>query len=336
MKILKTIGWVLLAILVLLLIASFILPKDIHVERTLSIDAPKNMVFNVVNDLKTHETWNPWKVNDPTMVYEYPGETKGVGAKYTWTSDNSGTGSYEFVEADAGNSLSSKVTFDGQGEGSGKLQFEEADGKTKTVWSFDSKMPWPMNLMGPFMKGSLNKAFDQGLEGLSDFVMKRKESKEYNGYKVNTVDLPEMHFVMNRQEVSFPDIQQFYVNNLGALFGKVQKAGVEMSEDRMPSGLFFKWMPEQGSTDMAAAIPIKEAATIKGATTYTIPAKKALQIDYYGDYNATENAHNAMADYMNDYGLLQDSPVIEEYVTDPSTEKDPGKWLTKITYYFSE
>jgi effector-binding domain-containing protein len=28
-------------------------------------------------------------------------------------------------------------------------------------------------------------------------------------------------------------------------------------------------------------------------------------------------------------------PVVEEYITDPMTEKDPNKWLTKI-YYFVE
>ncbi len=334
MKILKRIGWFLLILLVVLLIASFLISKDAHIESSVEIDAPKNMVYNVVSDLKTHESWNPWKLNDETMVYQYPGTTSGKGAEYTWTSENSGNGSYKFTGAEDGNSLTSLVSFDGQGEGTGKFLFEEVDGKTKATWSFDTTIPWPMNIMNPILSRSMKKSLKNGLNGVKDYVIKRKETKEYNGYKINTVDMPEKYFVMNRQEVEFSNIQQFYANNLGALFGKVQKAGVEM--DGMPCGLFFKWMPDQGKTDMAAAIPVKSSVSVKGASTFKLPSRQALQIDYYGDYSGTESAHNAISAYIKDYGLFQDYPVIEEYVTDPSSEKDPKKWLTKITYYFSE
>ena len=43
-----------------------------------------------------------------------------------------------------------------------------------------------------------------------------------------------------------------------------------------------------------------------------------------------------MDEYMKDFGLLNNPPIIEEYVTDPSTEKDPAKWLTKIIYYIAQ
>lgn len=42
-------------------------------------------------------------------------------------------------------------------------------------------------------------------------------------------------------------------------------------------------------------------------------------------------AHYAMDAYMKEKGLMQ-SVVVEEYITDPMTEKDPAKWLTKIYY----
>ena len=35
------------------------------------------------------------------------------------------------------------------------------------------------------------------------------------------------------------------------------------------------------------------------------------------------------------YGLLSDVPAVEEYLTDPGQEKDPSKWLTRITYYIA-
>jgi len=59
-------------------------------------------------------------------------------------------------------------------------------------------------------------------------------------------------------------------------------------------------------------------------------------LDFYGDYNHTSDGHDAIKEYMTDRGYLQDPPIIEEYVTDPTIEADPSKWLTKLTYYFTD
>ena len=162
---------------------------------------------------------------------------------------------------------------------------------------------------------------------------KRAKQKIYKGYKVKDMIMPEKHFILNRQEVKMENIQQFYAQNLGSLFGKAAGAGVEM--DGMPSGLFFKWDKENGTTDMAASIPVKEPIAIKGTNSLTIPSGRALQVDYYGDISKSTEANYAIDEYMKDYGLLNDPPIIEEYVTDPTEEKDISKWLTRITYYIA-
>ena len=151
---------------------------------------------------------------------------------------------------------------------------------------------------------------------------------------MNEVLLDDRYYIMNRQEVAFENMQQFYAQNLGSLFGKLQKAGIDMKG--MPSGLFFKYDEKAGKTDMAASIPIAEPVDIKGATSLTIPSGRAIQVDFYGDYHNLGDAHNAIAEYMLDFGLLNNSPVVEEYMTDPGEEPDPSKWLTKVTYYLSQ
>jgi len=62
------------------------------------------------------------------------------------------------------------------------------------------------------------------------------------------------------------------------------------------------------------------------------PASKALLINYYGAYDSNELAHIALNMYIQKNGLHMKKPVIEEYVTDPMSEPDPGKWLTRIIY----
>jgi len=51
-----------------------------------------------------------------------------------------------------------------------------------------------------------------------------------------------------------------------------------------------------------------------------------------GGYNGLEQAHLAMDDYMKANNLENQPPVIEEYITDPGSEPDSNKWVTKITY----
>jgi effector-binding domain-containing protein len=334
MKILKIIGWVLLALLILLLVLMFVMPTSVNVEKSMNINAPQNMVYNAVNNLKTWETWNPWQAMDENMAMSYGDKTTGEGASYSWTSEKMGNGTYTITEAKPGTSIKSHMDFQDQGEGTGYWRFSEDGNKTNVIWGFDTKIGRPMNLMAPFMKGSMKSTMKNGLNSLKEMVVDRYKEKIYSGYRVVEIDLPERHFVMNRAEIPMSGMQQFYAQNLGNLFAKVQAADVEM--DGMPCGLYFKWDEQSGTADMAAAIPVKDELRLKGAMSHSIPSGKALQIDYFGEYEHIGNAHNAIDDYMNDYGLLNNTPIIEEYVTDPSTEKDPAKWLTKVTYYIAE
>ena len=81
-------------------------------------------------------------------------------------------------------------------------------------------------------------------------------------------------------------------------------------------------------------IPVKgDAKTkVKGYETFVVPAGKMLHIAYMGGYNGIGQAHMAIDDYMNEKGFMQLTPIAEEYVTDPSKERDSSKWLTNIYY----
>jgi effector-binding domain-containing protein len=105
----------------------------------------------------------------------------------------------------------------------------------------------------------------------------------------------------------------------------------------MPCGLFYTWDEAKLKSDMAAALPtLAQLNNIPETNTVSIPSKPALKIVYHGDKRKSGNAHNAMGDYMKDRQLLMDVPMIEEYVTDPTKESDPEKWITNIIYYYTK
>lgn len=313
--------------------------KSFTTERSLKIDAPQSMLFNIVDDFKTWEQWSPWYDKDPEMKVEYGATTSGVGAEYSWTGNEQvGSGTMTAIESTPATVHKSNMLFEGFDEPSiAEFNFNEVDGQTEVIWKLHAEdLPFLLRGMMTLMraKKSMENDFDNGLSKMAALAADRVKNKMYDGYKINEITLPEKHYIFNRQAISFENVQQFYATNLGSLFSKAQRSGVEM--DGMPCGLFYGLDHVAKEADMAAAIPVKDAIAIQGAKSLTLPESQAIHVEYLGDYAGTVKAHAAIEKYMKDYGILHDPPYIEEYVTDPVEQPDSKNWLTKITYYFSE
>jgi effector-binding domain-containing protein len=104
----------------------------------------------------------------------------------------------------------------------------------------------------------------------------------------------------------------------------------------VPTGLYFTWDEQSGTTDMAVGIPVSGSATVPNTEMMTVAAGKALTIDYHGSYDGLQSAHLAIDEFINSTGVQTKMPVIEEYVTDPQAEPDMNKWLTKIYYLLDQ
>lgn len=332
MKTLKKIGFVLLAILLFLIILGLFISKDLNVKVERNLTAPKAFAFNLVNDLKTVPSWNSWVTNDPNINVEYGDITMGEGASYSWSSEESGDGNMVYNKTYSNDSIVATMNIGGWEDSKIKYTFSGTGNKSKMGIEMDAHFGFPFNLMKWLFKNMIRKGYNESLDNIENILAERQKGT-YNGYDIKDEIRNEKKYLMNRDEVGLDNIQKFYTQNLGAIFQKIQNEGVVM--DGSPSGLFFKYDVNKGVTDMAAGIPLMEAFEVEGLTSYEIPPGPALIIDYYGDYELTGPAHYAIEDYMRDRGLLNNPPVIEEYVTDPLEVKDPEKWLTKIIYYYS-
>ena len=334
MKYIKRLGYLLAALLVLIVAAGIIMPKEMKVVVEREMDTPVSVNYNIANNFHSQEEWNPWMMGDETMQIEMGSITEGKGASYSWTSENSGTGTQTITETSENEKITIDVDFDDQGHSLSSMLFSKTDGGSMVSWAFESKTGFPSNILAPFYKYSVKKAFKNGLKNLEGLADKRWKEGIYFDHKINLQDLPERNFVMRRENIQSKDMQQFYITNLGSLFLAVQKSGTEM--EGMPCGLFFDNNEQSGLMDMAAAIPVKDQINLENAASFNIPEGVGLVIDHYGDYSGLTLAHSAMKAYMRDRGLVNHAPVIEEYLSDPTEEKDPSKVLTKIYYYLAE
>ena len=113
----------------------FLLPSQYSVERSIIVDAPIDVVFDHVNDLPKNESWSPWKAADPTMKWTMGDKTTGLGASYSWTSDNSGIGDLTISKSELNKHIQTELNFGPQGQGQGFWDFEQLSSGVKVTWS---------------------------------------------------------------------------------------------------------------------------------------------------------------------------------------------------------
>lgn len=331
MKALKILLYIVLGLGALWMLLGLFAKKEYHIERTAEINAPREIVFEQVHLFKNFKNWSPWHVYDPNMKTEITGTDGEPGARYSWVgNDKVGTGHQVMKSVTPG-----RVDIDVDwGWGPSPAFFgltETADKKTNVIWAMDMRVAFPWNAFAMLtdVNAFVGKDFENGLANLKK-VCEQIAHPRYRGYEVAEANLPVRYYLGVRKEVNFPEIPTFFSENLPKMMGLVTEQNLTM--DGAPSGLFWSYDEQAGKTDMAAAIPVTEQKKTEGAETFPVGGK-ALVIEYFGPYEATSEAHYAMDDYMTEKKLRSIPPAVEEYITDPSTEPDTMKWLTKIIYF---
>jgi len=337
MKFFRLILIVLVILLLIVAVLAVFIPTTLSISSSTVINAPREIVWNNVTYFKNIQQWSPWAKRDPNMKTTIEGTDGTVGAKSSWDgNDRVGAGSQIFTKLDPMNRAEQHLQFTRpfKSEANAFMQLSDTTGAVKVTWGFTTSLPRPFNIMSLFMdKKSVQSDYDEGLANLKAFCEQQAlQNKTYRGFKIAEVEQPMLTYVGKRETVSIMNISKFFTTQITKLMTDVQNAQIEMSGS--PSGLYYTFDTVKMTTDMAAAIPVKDVkVTPDGWETINVPSGKALEIDYYGSYSRMSSAYRAFSDRVKEKGLTSRSFSVEEYVSGPMTEKDTSKWLTKIFYY---
>jgi hypothetical protein len=172
-KFLKSLAIILLGLVAILFITAFFIRKEYSVERSVSINLPKNIVFNYVKYLKNQGTYSVWSKIDPNMKKEFRGTDGTVGFVSAWDSPvkDAGKGEQEIVKIVEGERIDYIIRFfePMKSTNNAFMTLKSADDSTTFVtWGFFGKIKYPMNLMLLFMDmdAMLGKDLEGGLSNL--------------------------------------------------------------------------------------------------------------------------------------------------------------------------
>ena len=168
---LQTIAIIIIILVGLILLAASMMEKEYSLSSSILINRPQNVVFDYVKHLKNQERYSKWVMADPNVKLTYTGTDGTVGFRAAWESadKNVGVGEQEIMSIQEGIGYDAEIRFEKpfKGVSTANVTTEAmSSNQTKVTTTFNSKTPFPMNIMVPMIKKMLQKDMDMNSENL--------------------------------------------------------------------------------------------------------------------------------------------------------------------------
>lgn len=337
MKVLKIIIGIVVVVAALGFGYLAMLPSNYTIERSITIDAPQDLVMDHLANFSEWESWSPWKAKDPAAKYKYEGEDGVIGSVMSWVSslppedkNQIGEGGMKLTEL-----TESKAAFElwfvkpWQMTSKNGFELSSEDGKTTVRWYDTGELDFFSRPVGQMMDEMVGPDFESGLATLKAHVEEHAANMGTK-YAVEQVQVEAMSYYSMTDSVMVEGIGESTQNMMGGLMTFAGSNGIKIVG--APFTIYHTW--DGKSTKMQCAIPVADnsAEGTDGITNGTSYAGNALKTVMMGGYGNGEDPHNAIADYAEANQVEIIGAPWEVYVSGPATEPDTTKWLTEIYY----
>ncbi len=339
MKIIKYLFFLLLLVILGGAVYVALIDGKYQVEESRVIDAPDELLFDTINEYKTWEKWGPWMDESDDLIMEYPENTSGVGASYSWKSETQGDGKMKTVKTFPFTSIDQEITFItpmGESKSDVYWKFEKLEGrKTKVTWgmkgeqSFMEKAFWATQ--DSTLSQMLRPMYQRGLEKLDAFTEEKMKVYAVNvdgitehggGFYMYSATASSIAIIPEKMAQMLPAVKSYMTEN-------------NLAQTGMPFTIYNEYNEEQGTAIFSTAIPTRDKVVTPKESTILcdfLPRQKAVKTTLKGDYIHLKEAWETGYKYIGENGLEanEQSPAFEVYRTDPEVEPNPANWITEI------
>lgn len=171
MVILKYLLIAIISMAALLLLAALILNNEFRVESAVTIQKPRQVVFDYLRHLKNQDHYSKWRQMDPDMETSYLGEDGSVGFVSAWKSTmrDVGVGEQEITAIVEGKRIETEIRFEEPFVSTDRaymLTESTDDGSTRVTFGYDGSMKYPTNLLIPLFRGKIGNDMSDNLQAL--------------------------------------------------------------------------------------------------------------------------------------------------------------------------
>ena len=291
------------------------MPK-LNINRSITIEAPADKIFKVLNHFETWSPWSPWLIMEPEATVD----VREDGKFYSWQGKRIGEGQMAITNEVENKSIDYDLEFLKPWKSKAKVRFEFAeDGEqTKVTWYMDSALPFFLFWMKKMTTAYISMDYDRGLNMLKDYVENGTVPSKI-GFDGDT-NFPGYKYVGVKTTCSMEDIGP----KMGTDFGKLNKwfsdHGIQPAD--VPFSMYHKWDMVNKKVEYTSGFPVKDYPEnlsgdfVKGE----IPQLKTYSLTHTGPYRHLGNAwstgynmHQSKAFKMN-----KSVAAFETYPSDPA------------------
>jgi len=326
----KKIGKIILLTILTIAALFYLLPNVALMEQSLEIKATPDKVFELINRPANWTEWYTPLQDTSGIKLRFTGSSAGKGAGMKWlslTPDHS-TGIMNIRNSKNNRNVTAVVTINDKR--SAVMHFKiRPVGIDASMLTITSRLQFRQDSLLHYIRLMFDRTDELeiidyleniddaaiGLTGGIDVSLQRVESFSYIGIT---------------DSCSLEDLPQ----RMNELYNELLIFGVRSGIDITARPVAIYHRLDEKHSVFEVGIPVVETATpVSGRVQYkTMPAHNHAVANYYGSYDTLEDGHNAVQQWLMRYRRKLAGYPWEMFVTDPATESDPNKWLTKIYY----
>ncbi len=313
-------------IIVIFSVVGLFLPRNIHIERSITIERPDSMIFAMLNGYASFDSWSPWIERDPSVNYLISGPTNGVGARLTWSGDPrlTGSGQQEIIESTAPSLIRMRFQFENQGEAIMYYALSEQDGATRVTWGFDTDVTKGQKLFssimaryfGLFFDRWLGSDYEQGLENLKHLA-ESLPSAEFSDLDVAIFEIEPQNivYVENVNSQATNDTAAALADAYLELTTFINQNNLQITAQ--PLAITRDWNKTGYSFDAAIPVDTVDVLPQGNVKIGSLPAGEVLRVINRGGYDQMMATYEKTTAYMGAHGIKDAGISWEQYISDP-------------------
>lgn len=301
-----------------------------RVQRSTTIAAPTDQVFQTVTDYRTWPNWSPWLCMEPNAQLTFSDDASSVGAVYSWQGELVGEGEIEHKQLEAPRSIDDEIRFAKPFRSTARVSFdlEDAQEGTRITWHMGGKLPWFLFWMRPQLETFIGMDYERGLKMLKEYVETGEIQSRTKIAGVQPVG--PLRMIGIRNTCAIDDVGTSVQESFERAAQRMPEAGLPTDGECITVYHTFDVKARQFDYTTGFVVPPDAEPVPQGLSQWSLPAVNALAVEHVGRYDHLGNAWSAAHQYARCKKLKQSKAgSFEIYKNDPA-ETAPADQRTMI------